>query len=298
MKNIGIKLAAVTALALAPSAAFAGKGGSAELIQAAVQSTSVDAIIAEVERAEGLICDECIQTLTNLTEDPRFEVREVAAWWFAKRPLYRDMLVAQFSADLPAGDTIKVRNAADFLGRTRTLTALPQLRAAIHRTGLGAEAKLALVRAVGFMAHRGGNEVLTTAMADGDAQVRAAAVVAWRDMLGQPNAQPVVALLGDSDERPRAGRGGGRRHGGAGRARCARGPGGRRSRSVRAAECRMGARPARQRSVAPGAAPGGRRQERRGARGGPRFAGGAALSPSRRDVIGATRAGLSVRRAP
>ena len=42
-----------------------------------------------------------------------FEVREVAAWWFAKRPLYRDMLVAQFSADLPAGDTIKVRNAAD-----------------------------------------------------------------------------------------------------------------------------------------------------------------------------------------
>jgi len=204
MKNIGIKLAAVTALALAPSAAFAGKGGSAELIQAAVQSTSVDAIIAEVERAEGLICDECIQTLTNLTEDPRFEVREVAAWWFAKRPLYRDMLVAQFSADLPAGDTIKVRNAADFLGRTRTLTALPQLRAAIHRTGLGAEAKLALVRAVGFMAHRGGNEVLTTAMADGDAQVRAAAVVAWRDMLGQPNAQPVVALLGDSDANVRA----------------------------------------------------------------------------------------------
>ena len=204
MKNIGIKLAAVTALALAPSAAFAGKGGSAELIQAAVQSTSVDAIIAEVERAEGLICDECIQTLTNLTEDPRFEVREVAAWWFAKRPLYRDMLVAQFSADLPSGDTIKVRNAADFLGRTRTLTALPQLRAAIHRGGLGAEAKLALVRAVGFMAHRGGNEVLTTAMADGDAQVRAAAVVAWRDMLGQPNAQPVVALLGDSDANVRA----------------------------------------------------------------------------------------------
>jgi HEAT repeat protein len=204
MKNIGIKIAAVAVLALAPSAAFAGKGGSAGAIQAAVSSGSTDAIIAEVERAESLICDECIQTVTNLTEDSRFAVREVAAWWFARRPALRDMLVTQFAADLPHGDTIKVRNAADFLGRTKTLTALPQLRAAIHRSDLGAEAKLALVRAAGFMAHTGGNEVLTTAMVDADPSVRAAAVVAWRDILGQKSAQPVVALLGDGDANVRA----------------------------------------------------------------------------------------------
>jgi HEAT repeat protein len=204
MKNIVTKLAAVAFLALAPSAAYAGKGGSSAAIQAAVRSTSTDAIIAEVERAEGLICEECIQTLTNLTEDARYEVREVAAWWFAKRPALKDMLAAQFSADLPRGDTIKVRNAADFLGRTKTYTALPQLRAAIHRADLGAEAKLALVRAAGFMAHTGGNEVLTTAMADPDASVRAAAVVAWRDILGQKTAQPVVELLGDGDANVRA----------------------------------------------------------------------------------------------
>jgi HEAT repeat protein len=40
--------------------------------------------------------------------------------------------------------------------------------------------------------------VLTTAMADGDASVRAAAVVAWHEVLGQTSAQPVVPLLGDS----------------------------------------------------------------------------------------------------
>jgi len=204
MKNIGTKIAAVAFLALAPSAAYAGKGGSAAAIQAAVRSTSTDAIIAEVERAEGLLCNECIDTLTNLTEDSRYEVREVAAWWFAKRPALKDMLATQFVGDLPHGDTIKVRNAADFLGRTRTLTALPQLRAAIHRGDLGSEAKLALVRAAGFMAHTGGNEVLTTAMTDSDASVRAAAVVAWRDVLGQKTAQPVVALLGDSDATVRA----------------------------------------------------------------------------------------------
>jgi HEAT repeat protein len=203
MKNI-IKIAAVAALALAPSAALAGKGGSAAAIQAAVSSKSTDAIIAEIERAENLMCDECVQTITNLTEDSRFAVREVAAWWFARRPILKDMLATQFVGELPTGDTIKVRNAADFLGATKTYTALPQLRAAIHRGDLGTEAKLALVRAAGYMAHTGGNEVLTTAMADGDASVRAAAIVAWRDVLGQKTAQPVIAALGDADANVRA----------------------------------------------------------------------------------------------
>lgn len=204
MKNIGIKLAAVVALALAPSAAFAGKGGSAEAIRSAVASRSVDAIIAELERAEGLLCSECVQIVTNLTEDSRYEVREVAAWWFAKRPALRDALATQFVSDLPKGDTVKVRNAADFLGRTRTYTALADLRAASHRGDLGVDAKLALVRAATFIAHTGGNEVLLAGMADGDASVRAAAVAGWREIIGQKNAQPAVALLGDSDANVRA----------------------------------------------------------------------------------------------
>jgi HEAT repeat protein len=206
MNTIGTKLAAVAFLVLAvtPLAAYAGRGGSAAAIQAAVNSTSTDAIIAEVERTENLVSEECIQILTRLTEDSRYQVREVAAWWFAKRPAFKDMLATQFAADLPSGDTIKVRNAADFLGRTKTYTALPQLRAAIHRQDLGVEARLALVRAAGFMAHTGGNEILTIAMADADARVRAAAVVAWRDILGQTTAQPVLGLLGDSDADVRA----------------------------------------------------------------------------------------------
>lgn len=206
MKNIGIKLAAVTFLAMLPLApsAFAGKGGSAEAIEAAVASTSVDAIIAEVERTESLICEDCLQTMTNLTEDPRVAVREVAAWWFARRTAYRDILATQFVDDLVHGDAIHVRNAADFLGRTRTLGALPQLRIAVGRGGLTAEARLAVVRAVGFMAHNHGNDILVAAMSDSDAGVRAAAAAAWRDMLEQTSAQPVVALLRDADAGVRA----------------------------------------------------------------------------------------------
>ncbi len=159
---------------------------------------------AELERTESLICEECVSIVTALTEDSRYSVREVAAWWFGRRPALRDMLVDGFVADLPHGDTTKVRNAADFLGRTRTLSAIAPLRAAIHRSDFGVEARLAVVRAVGYMGHPSGNDVLVTGMADPDASVRGAAVLAWRDMLGQPTAAPVVPLLGDPDAFVRA----------------------------------------------------------------------------------------------
>jgi HEAT repeat protein len=204
MKTIQ-KLAAVAIALLATATpALAGKGGSNEKIVSAVRSNSTDAIIAEVERAEGLMCEECIQTITNLTEDNRFAVREVAAWWFAKRPALREMMASQMIDDLAAGDSFHVRNAADFLGAVREYTALPALRTTITRSGLSTEAKLAIVRAVGFMAHLSGNSILQTAMGDADATVRAAAIVAWRDVLGQLSVTPIESRLADGDARVRA----------------------------------------------------------------------------------------------
>jgi HEAT repeat protein len=204
MKNIGTKIAAVAFVLLAATPAFAGRGGSAQKVQSAINSGSVDAIIAEVERVEALACGECVQIITNLTEDNRYEVREVAGWWFAKRPAMAKMLAEGFVADLGNGNSIAVRNAADFLGATVTFTALPQLRDAITRTDIDADARFALVRAVKTLAHKDGNFVLLTAMGDSDAKVRAAAVTAWRDIRGQVSASPVVALLADRDANVRA----------------------------------------------------------------------------------------------
>ena len=198
------KLAAVAVVVAATaSPALAGRGGSAAKIRQAIQSTSVDAIIAEVERAESLACGECVTLITGLTEDDRYPVREVAGWWFAKRPGLARTLADQFVGELATGNTVQVRNAADFLGATVTYRALPALRAAIRRD-VGPDAKLALVRAVDRLGHAGGNEVLTVAMADRDASVRAAAVRAWRDIRGQVGAAPAVALLGDHDALVRA----------------------------------------------------------------------------------------------
>jgi len=205
MKNSSKKLAAVVfSLCAAASPAFAGRGGSAGLIKSAVSSGSVDAIIAEVERSEKLMCDECLDTMIALTEDNRSAVREVAAWWFAKRPGAKNVMVSQMKDDLALGGSIKVRNAADFVGRVREFGALADLKTAMARTDINAEAKVSIARAVGFMAHPKGNEILKVAMLDTNAPVRAAAVVAWRDILGQTSAMDVVGLLHDSDALVRA----------------------------------------------------------------------------------------------
>jgi len=197
-------IAAVAVLLAVQTPAFAGKGGNAKLLSQAIASGSIDAIVAEVEKTESLMCESCVQMVTNLTEDSRYPVREVAGWWFAKRPQLAEMLADQFKGELDNGGSIAVRNAADFLGSTRTYTALPKLRAAIGRADLDVEARTALVRAAGSLAHKDGNPILIAGMRDADASVRALAVKAWRDVLKQANAEPVVALLADPDAGVRA----------------------------------------------------------------------------------------------
>ena len=141
MKNL--KLAAVAVAICTASPAFAGKGGSAGLIADAIRSGSTDAIIAEVERTEALMCPDCVTLVTNLTEDSRYAVREVAAWWFAKRPAANLHMTAQMLDDLKYGDAVHVRNAADYLGGVVSHPSIPALTDAMNRGGMSADAKIA-----------------------------------------------------------------------------------------------------------------------------------------------------------
>lgn len=190
-------------LLLSATAAFAGKGGSAGQIKSAVASGSVDAIIAEIERAEALVCPECVDVMTNLLDHPRYEVREAAGWWFAKRPALKAAMVEQMVNDLGVGTGVSVRNAADFLGAVRAADRLPALGAAYDR-GVSAEARLAIVRAAGAIASSNGNALLQKGLADADGAVRLMAVTSWRDMRGQSGALPLVPLLSDRDAAVRA----------------------------------------------------------------------------------------------
>jgi HEAT repeat protein len=199
------KLVAVALLVGAASVAQAGKGGSDLDISQAMASNGQDAIIAEVERTETLECAACVPLVTQLLTDDRYAVREVAAWWFAKRPGMQRRLAAQMEAQLSGGDSIAIRNAADFLGVTKTFKALPLLAATMQRSStLTVDARLALVRAAGAMAHIAGNSILVAGMADADPSVRTTAVYAWRDMLGQANVTAVEPMLTDTSSQVRA----------------------------------------------------------------------------------------------
>ena len=204
MKTISLLAAAIAGtLTLASGTATAGRGGSAARIKDAIRSGSVDAIVAEVERAERLTCPGCVEPLMEALDDSRYEVREVAAWWFARRPVIKAALTAEAITALGQTDAIAARNAADMLGAFRHPQAVPALAAAVANRALSAEARAAAARALGLIGDRGAAG-LTTALADPDASVRWAAVDAWAQIRGQAGAAPVVARLADGDAGVRA----------------------------------------------------------------------------------------------
>jgi len=115
------------------------------------------------------------------------------------------MLVDGFIADLPHGDTIKVRNAADFLGATRTLSAMSRRCARRSTAAISPSTPGSPWSAPsGPWGTPAGTTCWSRRWPNPDASVRGAAVIAWRDMLGQQVAAPVVPLLGDLDAFVRA----------------------------------------------------------------------------------------------
>jgi HEAT repeat protein len=195
-------LVLATAAVLVGSAgtAQAGRGGSHSRIQNAMRTGSAAALIAEIERAERLICSSaCIETMMSLLEDSRYEVREAAGWWFARRPAQKAELRDRALVSLQGSDSIEARNAADLLGAFRDATSLAALEAAAQRQDLGAEARQAAVRALGLIRALDASPALAAAMRDSSAVVRLEAVNAWYMLTGQTGAQPVIALIADAD---------------------------------------------------------------------------------------------------
>lgn len=193
-------LATAAALLGTANVAEAGRGGSHARIQNAIRTGSSAALIAEIERAERLVCGSaCIETMMSLLEDSRYEVREAAGWWFARRPAQRAELRERALVDLQGADATAARNAADMLGAFRDATSLPALEAAALRQDLAPEARQHAVRAIGLIRAIDSNPTLATAMRDSSAAVRLEAVNAWYLIIGQTGAEPVIALLDDAD---------------------------------------------------------------------------------------------------
>src|SRR5262245_37960763 len=130
--KIGITVlssALVVGLMVASSGtAQAGRGGSSAAIRSAIAANSVDAIQAELERAENLVCGSCTDMILPLVDHLDGRVRQVAAWWLVRRATSRQVYVAMLTR-LSQPDSLKARNAADVLGEFHAASAIPALGA-------------------------------------------------------------------------------------------------------------------------------------------------------------------------
>lgn len=183
--------------------AHAGRGGTPQKIKSAISSNSVDAIQAELERAEYLVCAACTDLVMPLVDHGDYRVRKVAAWWLARRGASRQVYVSMLQR-LSQGDSLKARNAADILGELGYPSSIPALSAALSNPLFDGEARAAMARALGAIGRPTVEAGLVRALAAPEAAVKIAAVSALRDVEGFRNGAVAEPLLGDADEGVRA----------------------------------------------------------------------------------------------
>ncbi len=202
MRNLGRFVFA--ALILTSVTAYAGRGGSGGRIRAATASGSVDAIVAEVERAEKLACIGCIDDVMKLMDHESAKVRDVAGWWLGKRGV-RTEVISVAQARFAGQDPTAARNAADVLGGMRDFYTIPALTGYLTKP-LDEASAMAAVHALGEIGHPSAMASLQSAARSSMPGLRSAALKAMRELrapLGKSaptDAAPILAQLSDSDE--------------------------------------------------------------------------------------------------
>jgi HEAT repeat protein len=195
------KVVLVAAFLGLASPALAGRGSSPGAIQSAIASGSVDAIQAELERSEHLVCGSCVKMVRPLLDHRDRRVRTVAAWWLARRGLQGDM-IETMTARL-GGDAVGARNAADVLGSIRSRQAIEPLGAALADGARDPEARSAAAMALGRIGDLAALPALGKALAAPEGRVRAAALESMRGLRGFQDPSLAVPLLSDADEEVR-----------------------------------------------------------------------------------------------
>jgi hypothetical protein len=200
-KKLARKLVIVTSFALCLAgarSANAGMGGSPSAIQQAISANSVDAIKAELERAEFLVCAACVDLVTPLIDHPDQRVRQVAAWWLARRAVAKQIQVSMITR-LSQPDSTAALNAADVLGEFHYVSSIPALGAALSNPTFSGSARAEMAQALGTIGRPAGTQYLTAALGDSDPQVRTASLVALRSIHGNRDGSVATPLVADAD---------------------------------------------------------------------------------------------------
>lgn len=204
--NKTMKLAVVTFLGISLAAAgtaVAGRGSSPQAVQRAIASGSPDAIKSELERAEHLVCISCVDMVKPLIDNQDQGIRQVAAWWLARRGVARNIRV-EMTNRLAQGDSIAARNAADVLGEFHTPSSIPALSAAMVNPAFTSEARAHMAQALGRISRPAVVAPLTSVLAGTDGVVKVAAMQALQSIAGLRDGSAVAPLLVDGDVTVRA----------------------------------------------------------------------------------------------
>jgi len=204
--NKTMKLSIVTFLGIslaAAGSAVAGHGSSPQAVQLAISSGSSDAIKAELERAEFLVCVSCVDMVRPLIDNRDEGIRQVAAWWLARRGVARDIRVEMLNR-LGQPDSTAARNAADVLGEFHYVSSIPALSAALTNPVFSGEARAHIALALGKISRPEVVAPLTGALADSDPVVKVAAMKALQGIAGLRDGSAVSPLLVDGEVTVRA----------------------------------------------------------------------------------------------
>ncbi|HEX4403686.1 MAG TPA: HEAT repeat domain-containing protein [Polyangia bacterium] len=196
-------LASTLVVGAASGTALAGRGGSPQAIQSAIDANSVDAIQAELERSEHLVCSGCTDMVLPLVDHLNYRVRQAAAWWLARRGTSRQVYVQMLNR-LSQSDSTLARNAADVLGEFRAGSSIPALSAALSNPIFTGEARAAMAQALGNLGNSAAAAPLTQALTVQDPLVKAAALQALRSVPGFHDGTVAVSLVGDADSQVRS----------------------------------------------------------------------------------------------
>ena len=204
--NKTMKLAVVTFLGISLAAAgtaVAGRGSSPQAVQRAISSGSSDAIKSELERAEHLVCVSCVDMVRPLIDNQDQGIRQVAAWWLARRGVARTIRVEMLTR-LAQPDSTLARNAADVLGEFHYVSSIPALGAALSNPVFSSEARAHMAQALGRISRPDVVAPLTAVLGGTDGVVKVAAMQALQSIPALRDGSAVAPLLGDSDVAVRA----------------------------------------------------------------------------------------------
>ncbi len=189
---------------LAPSVASAGVDGSTAKITSAISSGSVDAIVAELERAENIPTTGAFNAVLKLIDHDSERVREAAGWWLGRRGV-RQKIVELAEQRLNAEDPIAARNVLDALRGMRDIATLDLVGGYLAHP-LDETSGVAALRTIGAIGSPKGLPMITPALTSTMSGLRTQSLRAVRELRAPIGMKVVttgsayVALLQDSDE--------------------------------------------------------------------------------------------------